>query len=83
MLLEELAAALGLPWEGDPDVDLRAVASLESAGPDDLSFVRSDAFQAALTSSRAGAVIAPPGLDAGDRCVLRSEDPGRDFSSIH
>ncbi len=78
--LGELAAALGLEVEGDADVLLCGVAALESAGPRDLAFVRSRRFAARLTASRAGAVIAPPGLDTGGRPTLRSLQPGLDFA---
>jgi UDP-3-O-[3-hydroxymyristoyl] glucosamine N-acyltransferase len=78
--LGELAAELGLEVEGDADVLLRGVAALESAGPEDLVFVRSPRFDAPLAASRAGAVIAPPGLDTGGRPTLRSLQPGLDFA---
>jgi UDP-3-O-[3-hydroxymyristoyl] glucosamine N-acyltransferase len=77
--LSELAAALGLAAEGDPKVLLAGVAPLESAGPSDLSFVRSPAFAERLSASRAGAVVALRGIDVGSRPALRSDDPSRDF----
>ena len=77
--LSELAAALGLPAEGDAKVLLAGVAPLETAGPSDLSFVRSSAFAAQLSASSAGAVVALRGIDVGGRPALRSDDPSRDF----
>jgi len=78
--LGELAAHLGLEVEGDADVELRGVAALDRAGPGDLAFVRSPRFRKLLAETRAGAVIAPPGLDTGGRPTLRSLRPGLDFA---
>jgi UDP-3-O-[3-hydroxymyristoyl] glucosamine N-acyltransferase len=78
--LGELGAALGLAVEGDGAFEVHGVASLAGAGPEDLSFARSAAYGKALSASRAGAVIAPPGLDAGGRPALRSPRPDLDFA---
>jgi UDP-3-O-[3-hydroxymyristoyl] glucosamine N-acyltransferase len=77
--LGDLAAELGLAVEGDPEVELSGVAPLDSAGPGDLSFIRSPAFAEALAGSRAGALVALPGLDVGGRPTLRADDPSREF----
>jgi UDP-3-O-[3-hydroxymyristoyl] glucosamine N-acyltransferase len=77
--LADLAHRLGLEVEGDASVEIAGLASLEDAGPGDLAFIRSPAYQDALSASRAGAVIALAGLDVGDRPALRSDDPSRDF----
>lgn len=78
--LGELAAALGRELEGDAGFAVRGVASLADAGPGDLGFARSAGYARALASSRAGAVIAPPGLDVGGRPVVRSPRPDLDFA---
>jgi UDP-3-O-[3-hydroxymyristoyl] glucosamine N-acyltransferase len=78
--LNDLGAHLGLPVEGDGSFAIVGIAGLERAGPGDLSFVRSRRYAARLSDSRAGALIAPPGVHVGDRPVLRSHDPGLDFS---
>ncbi len=78
--LRELAAELGLALEGDTGVEIRGIAALESAGPDELAFVRSSRFAPQLARSRAGAVIAPPGLDTGGRATLRSAQPALDLA---
>ncbi|MDX1648580.1 MAG: LpxD N-terminal domain-containing protein, partial [Myxococcota bacterium] len=81
MRLSELAERLGgRPVEGDPSRELTGVASLEEAGPGDLGFVRSERHAAALPASRAGALVAPEGLDVGGRPVLRSPSPSLDFA---
>lgn len=78
--LGELAARLGRELEGDPQRCVSSVASLADAGPEDLAFVRSSAFADALAGSRAGALIAPPGLDVGARPAIRSPRPDLDFT---
>ena len=76
----DLASELGCELEGDADVPIDGVASLEEAGRRDLSFVRSEGFAKPLRSSRAGAIIAPHGIDGGGRPVIRSLHPGLDFA---
>ncbi len=78
--LGDLAAELGREFEGDGDLWLGGVAALDRAGPGDLAYARSERFAAALRASAAGAVIAPPGLDAGGRPAIRSPNPGLDFA---
>ncbi len=80
--LAELAAFLGRPLEGDGEVEIAGVAPLESAGPRELAFVRSEAFAEALRRTRAGAVILPPGLDRGGRSAILSPHPGLDFARV-
>jgi UDP-3-O-[3-hydroxymyristoyl] glucosamine N-acyltransferase len=77
--LKDLAARLGLEFEGDPDLELDGVAAVDEAGPSELTFVRSESWASRLAASRAAAVVAPPELDVGDRPVLRAEDPARAF----
>jgi len=78
--LSQLAADLGRPVEGDGDVEIRGVGSIETAGPGDLTFVREERYRSRLAKSRAAAVIAPPGVDAGALSVIRSPQPGLDFA---
>ena len=76
--LADLAKGLDLPVEGDGEVRIAGLASLADAGPEDLSFIRSDAYLEALAESRAGAVIALDGIPLDGRPGLRSDDPSRD-----
>ncbi len=78
--LAQLAADLGRTLEGDGDVEIRGVGSIEDAGPGDLTFVREESYGRRLTNCRAAAVIAPPGVDAGALSVIRSPNPGLDFA---
>lgn len=62
LTLATLAATLGLKFRGDGERSVRSLASLESAQADQLSFVASEKYLAALKSSHAGAVIIAPEL---------------------
>ena len=78
--LGDLAKHLGRVVDGEADTVISGVASLLRAGPQDLAFVRSAALETQLTQSGAGALIAPPGLAAGGRAVIRSPQPELDFA---
>jgi len=78
--LGEVATRLGLELEGDPALELRGLAGLADAGPDELSFVSGVRYSEAFEQSRAGAVVAPRGFDTGGRACLRSQEPYVDFA---
>jgi UDP-3-O-[3-hydroxymyristoyl] glucosamine N-acyltransferase len=78
--LKDLGAHLGREVEGDGEFEIEGVAGLENAGSGDLSYVRSERYANQLAASRAGAVIAPAFVAVGDRPVIRSDEPGLDFS---
>jgi UDP-3-O-[3-hydroxymyristoyl] glucosamine N-acyltransferase len=73
--LGELARLAGGDLEGDPSLEIRGFASLESAGPGDLSFVVADRHLAAARQSAASALVAPPGLDLAGRPAIRVPQP--------
>jgi UDP-3-O-[3-hydroxymyristoyl] glucosamine N-acyltransferase len=73
--LGELARLVGGDLEGDPALEIRGFASLESARPGDLSFVAASRHLAAARESAASALIAPPGLDLGGRPAIRVAQP--------
>jgi UDP-3-O-[3-hydroxymyristoyl] glucosamine N-acyltransferase len=77
--IADLAASLGCSYEGDGERTVEGVASLSEAGPNDLGFVRSDKLGVELAASKAGALIAPAGVDVGGRPVIRSANPGLHF----
>ncbi len=68
--------------EGDENLRIVGVATLEAGGPSQLGFVRGQPQAAALATSKLGAVIAPEGVACGARPVLRSANPSRDFARI-
>jgi len=71
--LGELAEALQARLDGDPARVVVGVAPLDSAGPDEISFLTDPRYRDAARSSRAGALLVP--ADAADlpgallRCV--------------
>jgi UDP-3-O-[3-hydroxymyristoyl] glucosamine N-acyltransferase len=73
--LGELARLVGGDLEGQATLEIRGFASLESAGPADLSFVASSRHLADARQSAAAALIAPPGLDLGGRPAIRVAQP--------
>lgn len=72
--LSELAARFGLKLVGE-DRTVQGVNTLDSAGPDELSFLANPKYAASLAATRAGAVIVPE-RHAGDVAVaLVSDNP--------
>ncbi len=75
MKLGELAARLGCQLEGDGEIDICRVATLEQAGAGDLAFLANTKYTSQLSSSAAAAVIIGPGIDGARCAVLRSDNP--------
>jgi UDP-3-O-[3-hydroxymyristoyl] glucosamine N-acyltransferase len=73
--LGELAALVGGNVEGDPTLEIQGFASLESAGPGDLSFLTAPRHLDAARRSAAAALIAPPDLDLAGRPAIRVPQP--------
>jgi UDP-3-O-[3-hydroxymyristoyl] glucosamine N-acyltransferase len=80
MRVRDLAHELGCSFEGDGELRVERVASLADGAADCLGFVRSEKLQRELAGSAIGAVIAPAGIDAGGRPVIRSANPGLHFA---
>ena len=77
---KELAAAVGATVEGNGDLELRAVASPERAGPRDLIFADSPKEAPRAQSSEATCVIAAPDVELPGKTVLRSATPKLAFA---
>ncbi|GGY76745.1 UDP-3-O-acylglucosamine N-acyltransferase [Marinobacter zhanjiangensis] len=83
MTLAEIAAALGAELKGDPDLEITGLATLEAAGPDQLSFIANAAYSRFLATTRAGAVLASPALaDQVQTNVLLLDDPYLGYARI-
>jgi UDP-3-O-[3-hydroxymyristoyl] glucosamine N-acyltransferase len=76
----EIADRIGARLEGEGGLELRAVRSLEDAGPEDLSFILDARHVARLEACRAGAVILSDGLPCGGRPALRMANPSLGFA---
>ncbi len=62
--LAELAELCGAELVGDPDYRVRQVATLERAGPDEISFFSNKRYKDQLRQCQAGAVILAPEFQA-------------------
>ncbi len=75
MKLGDLAAQLGCQLEGDGAIDVVRVATIEQAGPGDLTFLANSKYASDLTTTRASAVITAPGVAGVPCAVLRTLNP--------
>ena len=84
--MQQIADAVGARLLGDGRAQVRAVASIESATPEDLVFVEDEKHLAAALKSPAGAVIAGPFAETfaatvdGTRPLLISDHPKLAFA---
>jgi UDP-3-O-[3-hydroxymyristoyl] glucosamine N-acyltransferase len=75
MKLHELADKLGCTLDGDPEVEIHSIATLETAGPGDLSFLTDNRYAAGVESSQASAILVPMKFAQAGRNLLRSDNP--------
>jgi UDP-3-O-[3-hydroxymyristoyl] glucosamine N-acyltransferase len=74
--VKELALFLGATFEGDGNRELRRVASIEDAGPDDLSFVSGGRAFKMAEASAAGCLLVPLDFENSEgRTVIRVPNP--------
>ena len=81
--LQEIADALGASLRGDPDIMVSGLATLQAAGPDQISFLANPAYGKYLQGTRAGAVILSPA--AADDCptnVLLLDNPYMGYARL-
>src|SRR6266568_6628316 len=57
MRVSEIARLLGAPLHGDAEREIRGVAALESAGPDELAFAEGERALVRAATSRAGCIL--------------------------
>lgn len=81
--LGDIVKRLGGELIGDADVRIRQVATLESAGPTDITFLTQSRFLPQLGHTRAGAVIlGPETRDASGLPRIISANPYAYFASV-
>jgi UDP-3-O-[3-hydroxymyristoyl] glucosamine N-acyltransferase len=83
--LDELARVAGAVLSGDPAREVRDVAPLELAGPDEVAFLDNPRYREAARATRAGACIVRPehaGLVPEATARLESTEPYRAYASI-
>ncbi len=79
--LAALAERIGATFSGDPDLELRDIAPIESAGPGDVTFVANKRYERHLATTTASAVIIADAASAPSApvAVLRLKDPYEGF----
>ncbi len=73
--LGELAGRVGGRVIGDARREVRGVAPLDRAGPDELSFLTNPRYRAAAESTRAAAVLVGPGVTLAGQTLLEAPEP--------
>ena len=82
LALAELAARVGGTVEGDGTVVIRSAAPIESAEPDQISFIANNKYLKFIESTRAGALILAPAVSCSRVPVLRHDHPYFAFAQV-
>ena len=80
MKLREIAQRLGCTFTRDGEVEIRAVAGIETAGPGDLTFLTNPRYRRKLKQTRAAAIIVATDLEELPLPTLRSQNPYLTFA---
>ena len=75
MKLSEIAARLECKLQGNGDLPIAGMKTIDEAGPEDLTFVANKKYFAKLPATRAAAVILPTDAPAVALPSLRTENP--------
>ena len=75
MKLADLAQHLGATLQGDPSTVITGVASIETAGPGDLTFVANPKYASLARSTHAAAVLVEPDFAPITASTLRITNP--------
>jgi len=75
MTLGELAEQIGAVVVGDRTHKIAGVATLEEAGPDQLSFLSNPVYEKQLATTKAGGVIVASGVSSDRLNLLKTNDP--------
>lgn len=78
----ELAAHVAGRVVGDGGIEIQRVASLESAGEDDITYVENDKFFEAANKTQASCVIVPQSANLKLRCRIEVKNPKLAFALI-
>jgi UDP-3-O-[3-hydroxymyristoyl] glucosamine N-acyltransferase len=73
--LRELAERIGGTVHGDPERRITGIATLDRAGPDELSFFTNPRYRRQAEETTAGALLVGPGSRLGGRDLLEAPQP--------
>ncbi|RMF90737.1 MAG: UDP-3-O-(3-hydroxymyristoyl)glucosamine N-acyltransferase [Nitrospinota bacterium] len=79
--LAEIAQWVQGTLRGDPERCIRGVAGIEDAGEEDITFLAAPRYLSQLATSRAAAVIVPPGVSV-DRDAIEVSNPYLAFARL-
>lgn len=80
MKVSEIARRLGCSVHGDAEREIRGVAGIESAGPEELTFLANPRYAARVKDTRAAAILVSKPADRPDITSLVSGNPYLDFA---
>jgi UDP-3-O-[3-hydroxymyristoyl] glucosamine N-acyltransferase len=75
MTVQELVRLIGGAFNGDGRAEIRSVASLENAGPEDLAFAEGERALAQAVESRAGCILVREGVSVEGRTTIAVSHP--------
>jgi len=78
--LGQIAEKIGAELAGDPDLEIKKLASIETAGPGELSYIASKKFKKYISTSKASALIVPPKLKTDGLNLILADDPNLSFA---
>jgi UDP-3-O-[3-hydroxymyristoyl] glucosamine N-acyltransferase len=81
LTLHELAKRLGCRLEGDGSIVVERVATLEQAGPGDVSFLANRKYASQVATTRASALIVADDAASAPCAMLRAADPYLAFAA--
>jgi UDP-3-O-[3-hydroxymyristoyl] glucosamine N-acyltransferase len=82
MKIKEIAARVDCPFTGDGELEIRAVRSIERAGPGEITFVMDRRHAKLVAASRASAFILVEDFPAVDVPTIRSRYPYHTFARV-
>ncbi|QDU85850.1 UDP-3-O-acylglucosamine N-acyltransferase [Planctomycetes bacterium Pla163] len=82
--LQDLAARCGARLEGDGEAAICGPATLDRAGPDEISFLGHPRYESLLATTTAGAVVIANDFEVQREglALLRVDDPSKAFTAI-
>jgi UDP-3-O-[3-hydroxymyristoyl] glucosamine N-acyltransferase len=80
--LKELSEHLGGTVTGDENVLIKGIASLDDAREDQITFLANPKYAAKVASTKAAAVVIPPGAERHGRNVIEVKNPYLAFAKL-